>query len=559
MTTPRSQPLVVENRWHTLEVPSLGAWRPTRSVTMVIPAHNATHLPLTLAALAAQTYPEHLLEVVVVDDGSDPPVTLPDVRPQRTRVVTTRTGWGRAAACHSGVEASDGEVVHWLDADMVPERSAVEAQLRWHHLVDYAVVLGHKLFAPADALCHLTSPALYDALAAGTAPEALARGELTPHEWVEDHLAATDDLRTAGPRAMRVHVGASASVGRGLYEDAGGMPADLRLGEDIVLGYRLREAGAVFVPDRESRALHLGPSTVNRMAEAVNRHNRPFFADLMSEYRYLRPGRPRAYAVPYVEAVVPVSGHTYEHIRTAVDHLLGGALPDVAVTLVGDWTALTEERRRVLDDDRLDMRLVRAAYASDPRVRLANRVTERSDAAFRLTLPDPLRFPARRTLRRLLQEVEEQQVGTVRWRQDGYPDVLLTRTCALAREARCIPAPSGPQHSYGALQVDVARMPLARADAPPAPRRPPRKRPPAKRASGPPRRPLPSRPRRLLARLLARTRAARASLTGGGPTSAPSRPTSSAAAGAPRPGREARSRSSADSRSGTVAGRRRPA
>ena len=42
----------------------------------MIPTWSAdATLPFVLAGLAAQTYPAHLLEVVVVDDGNPEPVT----------------------------------------------------------------------------------------------------------------------------------------------------------------------------------------------------------------------------------------------------------------------------------------------------------------------------------------------------------------------------------------------------------------------------------------------------------------------------------------------------
>ena len=47
-------------------------------VTVVVPAYNShITLPHVLAGLASQTYPAHLMEVVVSDDGSTPPVVLP--------------------------------------------------------------------------------------------------------------------------------------------------------------------------------------------------------------------------------------------------------------------------------------------------------------------------------------------------------------------------------------------------------------------------------------------------------------------------------------------------
>ena len=143
MTEQPAQPRVWGNAWRDLTPPVLGAWKPELSVSVVIPAHQAAEtLPYCLAGLAAQTYPAELLQVVVVDDGSTPAVELPELRPENTSVLRTSESWGRAHACRQGAEFADGDVIHWLDSDMLLHHDEVEAQLRWHHLVDYAVVLG---------------------------------------------------------------------------------------------------------------------------------------------------------------------------------------------------------------------------------------------------------------------------------------------------------------------------------------------------------------------------------------------------------------------------------
>ena len=123
-----------------------------------MPAYGAHRtVPYVMAGLAAQSYPSHLVEVIVVDDGAhagQQPLELPELRPDNARIVRVEEGWGRANACHLGAGLAEGDVIHWLDADMLPDREHVEAQLRWHHEIDYAVVLGNKWFvdpAPLDA------------------------------------------------------------------------------------------------------------------------------------------------------------------------------------------------------------------------------------------------------------------------------------------------------------------------------------------------------------------------------------------------------------------------
>ena len=436
------QPRVRRNNWSLLEAPALGSWRPSLPVSVIIPAHQgAATLPFVLAALAAQSYPSHLLEVLVADDGSQPPLELPEVRPENTRLLTVSGGWGKPMACEQAVLASEGEVIHWLDADMVLHRDHVEAQLRWHHLIDYAAVLGHKLYAEADALSAWSPERLCQAAETG-ALEELARGDLTPHEWVEVILARTKDLTRAGPRAMRVHVGMSASVRRDLLDTAGGMNLDMVLGEDIELGYRLRECGAVFIPDREARSLHLGSSNVMRRQDDVNRHNRPRLADWVPEFRRMRKPYPRAYAVPYVEVVLDATALSLEAASVVVDTLLGSTVPDVLVTLVADWGALHENRRSPLDDERLNLRLLREFYLTDTRVRRVEELPAgRSPATFRLTLPGPDYLPAGAALELLLKRMERTHEGTMLIELLDGQVARLDRTAAVER-ARLVARPA---------------------------------------------------------------------------------------------------------------------
>ena len=195
-------PRVVRNDWSCLAVPPLDGWRPTLTVSVVIPSYQCqSTLDLTLAALSHQTYPAHLLEVIVVDDGSDPPLALPKLRPSRTTLLTVGdSGWGRANALAWGAAHSRGEILHWLDADMVPFPEHVAAQARWHHVLPYAVTLGYKRFV--DPFPDGTWPPPQDVLTA------FDRDAGEPHTYVERYITQTDQLRTADHLAFRIHVGA---------------------------------------------------------------------------------------------------------------------------------------------------------------------------------------------------------------------------------------------------------------------------------------------------------------------------------------------------------------
>ncbi|MBB5079964.1 glycosyltransferase [Nonomuraea endophytica] len=427
------------NDYGVLTPPALGAWTPELTVTVVIPAHDRQEtLDLTLAALAAQSYPADLLDVIVVDDGSAPPLRLPDLCPAATRLLPSAPGgWGRAWALQTGIDAASGEVVLVLDADMVPHRGHVEAQLRWHHLAPYLVVLGWIDFT-ADAV--LPAPAeVREALEAGNEEKLFHLSPLR-HDWAEKIIEEHDGLRTA-PNALaaRVHVGATASYPAALLRRIGGLDTSLVLAEDTELGYRLAQAGAVFVPDPDARAWHLGLPTAMRDWAALKRYNDPFVADRVPNRRYLRVNQGRRWLVPYVDCVVE-GEHAYEDVRATVDGLLAASLPDVRVTVTGPWRDLGSGRRHPLRDPDLDLRLIHATFEHDPRVRLTppSAPPPGAVAPYRLRVP-PGWMPGHDTLQRLTEHLDEHDLGALcvalAEEGDGVVVARLERTAALARAA----------------------------------------------------------------------------------------------------------------------------
>jgi GT2 family glycosyltransferase len=436
------QPRVRHNDYGTLSLPALGEWEPRLPVSVVIPAYGGQQkLDLTLASLAAQSYPSHLLEVVVVDDGSAPPLRLPEIVPERVRLVDAAGGgkWGRAHACHTGATRADGDVIHWLDADMVVFDEHVEAQMRWHHLADYLVVLGYKRFVDISDDGMPTPQAVFDAVSSGSAEKLFDLEESERHEWIEKIFDATDRLRRHGSRSYRVHVGATASVPSRLLWSAGGMNDSLVLGEDTELGYRLAQQGAVFVPDPEARSWHLGPSTVMRRRDQVNRHNEPYLSQRVPLPRQWRRVPGRQWLVPLVDVVVDArepARCSYEELRATIGAALASVLPDVGVTVVGPWSELGDERRAPLDDPLLDLRLTRDAFAHDGRVTFVEEIPKTSaPAPFRFICP-PGWAPTTDAFQRLADLAASEDLGVILLAIPDGSDLVVARferTAAVAR------------------------------------------------------------------------------------------------------------------------------
>lgn len=436
MTT-RPGPRVRANDWSVLDAPTPGAYTPARTVSVVVPAYQAHDtLPRTLAALAAQSYPEELLEVVVVDDGDgEQPVELPDLRPARTVVVRSEGSWGRAHACHTGATASTGDVIHWLDADMVPSRHQVAHHMRWHHVIDHAVVLGHKLFVdpvPLPEVAELHELALEDRV-----EDVFAGRRVDEHGWVEEIWRRSADLTRAGFRAFHVHVGSTASVGRALYDEVGGLDTSLKLGEDVELGYRLAMRGGVFVAERHATSWHLGRSHLMRYEKQVQRYNTPFVAQRVPDFRKFRESSGRAYQVPYVEVVVDATDRSWEQVKYTVDGVLRARPGDLHVRLLGRWGGLDDDvRRPLLGDERLDVRLLQEEYAADPRVSFVEELAPTAfPAQFRLHLPVGWR-PGPESLERVLREMQRRSQGLRSILLTDGQAVRIERTAAFERALR---------------------------------------------------------------------------------------------------------------------------
>ena len=422
--------MVVKNRWRErfdgIVEPD---WSPTRSVSVVIPVHDTPTLPLTLASLAAQDYPDHLLEVVVVDDGSKIPVDLGPIVPPNCRVVRG-PGWGRSAAAHYGALDSSGDVIYWVDADMILFRDNVREHAKWSHFVPEAATIGHKGFV--DRWSHTPEEIMRrvrDGSIAGAHPEA-------DEHWIEEIFRRTDDLNASDGRNYSTFTGASASVPRELYLRSGGLDPSLKLGEDTEFGYRLWQAGGVFIPARGARAWHLGRSTMQQQAERVKRVNDVAFAQRMPIPRYRRRAAARVWQVPLVHAVVEVDATTAAYARACVDRILASTLTDVHVSLVGAWSSLRDERRSVLDDPVLELRLTREWFRSDSRVRFVESVPESVfPAPYRLDLPPSAGLEVA-ALERMWRTIDDRRVARLEVVGPAGRETAVMWDCAAVARAR---------------------------------------------------------------------------------------------------------------------------
>jgi serine acetyltransferase/GT2 family glycosyltransferase len=194
-------------------------------LSVVIPTYQrAERVARLVGQLAAQSLPPDAFEVIVIDDGSpdDPRPRLSAVKTPFHLVVERQPNQGPAAARHRGVELARGEIVLFLDDDMILAPRLLEEHLAVHERTPRAVVNG--CIRPSEQLAAL---AIFERF----------------HAQKLDRYSA--DLRASGraPRGTEVCTG-NVSMRRDDYFAVGGFDRDLGRSEDAELGVKLEAAGA---------------------------------------------------------------------------------------------------------------------------------------------------------------------------------------------------------------------------------------------------------------------------------------------------------------------------
>ncbi len=209
-------------------------------LSVVVPAYNQPQvLEVCLRCLSRQTFPQDRYEVIVVDDGSSPPLA-PVVRAfsgsLRVRVLAQPRNLGRAAARNRGIAEAQGEVVVFVDSDVFvpPEFLAAHAEIHAHH------------------------------------PRAVGRGPLLLTEHLDDPFSRPPYLRDPSPAYLDT---ANASVRRKHLLEAGGFDEGFREygWEDFDLGVRLARLGLRRIYRRRAFAYHYQPLLTSDSLEALFR------------------------------------------------------------------------------------------------------------------------------------------------------------------------------------------------------------------------------------------------------------------------------------------------
>ncbi|MBK8988839.1 MAG: glycosyltransferase [Chloroflexi bacterium] len=196
-------------------------------LSVVLPTYNRLErLKMVLAGLEQQTFPLSEFEVLVVSDGSTDGTEayLQTYAASFALRGLTQENQGPAVARNLGVAKASGDIVLFIDDDIVPAPQLIQEHLKIHQSDDgRTVVLGPMLTPPAFQM-------------------------LPWVQWEQAMLEKQYNSIVSGrwqPSARQFYTG-NTSLARQHLLDHGGFDPSFRRAEDVELAYRLSGSGLRF-------------------------------------------------------------------------------------------------------------------------------------------------------------------------------------------------------------------------------------------------------------------------------------------------------------------------
>ena len=255
------------------------------SVSVVVPTYNRKRLlSAVLHSLQAQRYPTDQLEIIVADDGGNDGwgrmvrgfATRAPMRIQYLR--QGRLGFRAGAARNLGASAAEGDLLLFLDGDVVAHPSLVSEHVRFHLRWPERPVLGYVC-----AHTCLNAYKVSEVIAAAQTAE-VDRLPLLPELRDSAYARVLDDLDMSA-ESWQLFFSNNVSMASSLFRKAGGFDEDFQGWgiEDNEFGYRLAAQGHRCVLNRRAIGFHIG--TEGGVLNPFLRPNEQRFAELARNMR----------------------------------------------------------------------------------------------------------------------------------------------------------------------------------------------------------------------------------------------------------------------------------
>ena len=214
-------------------------WRPLEKVfeplvSIVIPVYNRAHeISACLESLFALDYPPSKREIIVIDDASTDQ-TRDVVRQWEVKLISLERNMGQSAARNRGVAAASGVIIACVDSDCTAEPSWLRDLVPYFQDSRNVLVGGY-----VDSFYRQTRLDRYEE----------AASPLNMGEEIAVGKGSESDFYVPTCNVL---------VKRDAYLQVGGLDETLRVGEDVDLCWRLKEAGfrLLYVPKGRVKHKH---------------------------------------------------------------------------------------------------------------------------------------------------------------------------------------------------------------------------------------------------------------------------------------------------------------
>lgn len=207
------------------------------SISIVVPTYNRRdRLQRVISALEVQTYPIQDYELIVVSDGSQDGTEqlLNDLETPLRLIPVCQGNQGAAVARNTGWQRAAGDIILFLDDDVVPAPDLLAEHARFHSKYESdIVVMGPMLTPPGFKM----SPWV---------------------RWEQEMLEKQYADMTAGrwePTARQFYTG-NTSLSRKHLEATHGFDPSFRRAEDVELAFRLNARGVKFIFNPDAVGWH---------------------------------------------------------------------------------------------------------------------------------------------------------------------------------------------------------------------------------------------------------------------------------------------------------------
>lgn len=214
-------------------------------VSVIIPVlNNIEELRKTLTALEAQTYPQKLYEVIVVDNGSKQDLS-PVVSQFKQAKLTYEPQPGSYIARNQGISIAGGEILAFTDSDCIPEPEwLVQGVAQLRSVKNCGLVAGKINFSYQDPQ-QPTIVELYD-----------SSTFLNQKRYIEQH-----------------HYGATANLftTKSVFKNVGNFNSGLKSGGDKEWGQRVYQHGYRLVYSADTCIAHPARASLSEIARKITR------------------------------------------------------------------------------------------------------------------------------------------------------------------------------------------------------------------------------------------------------------------------------------------------